>query len=144
MNDLIFLGKRVHEHIVCLRTKYDLNQGAIDAKLAQYSSWASCATYPDGTPPDQEFYDYNPQTTGNTSETGNDYFSNNAITQQTIANYTQALGSWTAPGAGIIGNELNAPLIGKGTDSKPLSLAQAAAQQTYFQYLYGSSVCPTS
>src|SRR5262249_42512428 len=81
-------------HIVCLRTRSDAAAGMPGAKLAIYSSWASCATSPDGTPPDTEFYDYNPQSLGNSRELGNDYFSNNSITQQTLANYSQALGSW--------------------------------------------------
>lgn len=130
-------------HITCLRTKLDLNAGAIGAKLAFYSNWASCTTYPDSTPPDPEFYDYNPQTTDNASEMGNDYFSNNATTQNTIEQHQQALGSWGPPGTGIIGSELNAPLIGKGTDGNPLSQAQATSQQTYFTYV-GSSGCTST
>ena len=51
-------------HIVCLRTKQDVSAGVIGAKLAFYSTWAPCTTYPNSTPPDPEFYDYNPQTTG--------------------------------------------------------------------------------
>ena len=125
-------------HITCLRTKLDLNAGAIGAKWAFYSDWPACSTYPDATSPDPEFYDYNPQTTGNTSETGNDYFVNNATTQQSIEQYQQVLGSWGPPGTGIIGNELSAPLIGTGTDGNPLSQAQAVAQQTYLSYLNGS------
>ena len=33
-------------HIVCLRTKLDLNAGVIGAKLAFYYTWAPCTTYP--------------------------------------------------------------------------------------------------
>jgi len=128
-------------HIVCMRTKLDLNAGAIGAKLAFYSEWAPCTTYPDSTPPDPEFYDYNPATTNNTSELGNDYFSANATTQSTIAEYTQVLGSLIPPGSGLAATELNAPLVGIGNDTKPLSQAQAAAQQTYFNYVSPGS-CP--
>jgi arylsulfatase A-like enzyme len=55
-------------HILCMRTKLNANAGQIGAKLAFYSDWAPCTTYPNSTPPDPEFYDYNPQTTGNTME----------------------------------------------------------------------------
>ena len=47
-------------HIVCMRTKLNVNAGQIGAKLAFYSDWAPCTTYPNSTPPDPEFYDYNP------------------------------------------------------------------------------------
>ena len=63
---------------MCMRTKLNVNAGQIGAKLAFYSEWAPCTTYPNSTPPDPEFYDYNPQTTNNTSEMGNDYYSSNA------------------------------------------------------------------
>jgi hypothetical protein len=125
-----------------MRTKLDLNARAIGAKLAFYSEWAPCTTYPDSTPPDPEFYDYNPQTTNNTSEMGNDYYSNNATTQNTIAQYTQAMGSLAPSSTGLIVSELNRPLIGTGTDGNPLSQAQAAAQQAYFNYVSGSGSCP--
>jgi arylsulfatase A-like enzyme len=121
-------------HIVCMRTKLNLNAGQVGAKLAFYSEWAPCTTYPDSIPPDPEFYDYNPLTTNNTSETGNDYYSANQTTQATIAQYTQAMGSLTPPVTGLIGSELSPPLVGTGTDGNPLSQAQAAAQQTYYSY----------
>ena len=129
-------------HIVCLRTKQDVSAGVIGAKLAFYSTWAPCTTYPNSTPPDPEFYDYNPQTTGNTSETGNDYFSGNNTTQNTIAQYTQALGSLIPPCTGLMASELNAPLIGTGTDGNPLTQAQAAAQEAYFTFVSGAGACP--
>ena len=129
-------------HIVCLRTKNDPSCGTVGAKLAFYSAWNQCATVPNSTPPDPEFYDYNPQTTNNTSELGNDYYSNNATTQATIEQYTQALGSWAPAPAGIIGNELNAPLGGTGTDGNPLTNAQSEAREAYFTYVNGSGVCP--
>jgi arylsulfatase A-like enzyme len=135
-------GTMPKPHITCLRTKLDLNAGAVGAKLAFYTDWAPCTTYPDSTPPDNEFYDYNPQTTNNTAETGNDYYSNNATTQATIAQYQQVLGSWGPPGTGLIASELNRPLIGVGTHGKPLSQTQAAARQAYFTFLYGSTGCP--
>ena len=58
-------------HIVGLRTKLDLSAGQIGGKLAFYWEWGMCSTLPDATPPDPEFYDYDPQTTDNTSELGN-------------------------------------------------------------------------
>jgi arylsulfatase A-like enzyme len=122
-------------HIVCLRTKLDLSHGVLGAKLGVYSNWAPCTTYPNSTPPDMEFYDYNPQTTSNTSELGNDYYSSNPTTQATIAQYQQVLGDWGPSGGGLIGSELNAPLIGIGTDGNPLIQAQASAQQLYFDYV---------
>ncbi|HTT63607.1 MAG TPA: sulfatase-like hydrolase/transferase [Bryobacteraceae bacterium] len=128
-------------HITCLRTKHDPNAGAIGAKLAFYRNWTPCTTYPDASPPQPEFYDYNPQTANNTAETGNDYYSNNATTQNTIEQYQQILGNWGAPGTpgtGIIANELNAPLIGTGTDGNPLTQAQAIAQQNYINYVNGA------
>ena len=131
-------------HIVCMRTKLNVNAGQIGAKLAFYSQWAPCTTYPDATPPDPEFYDYNPQTTNNTMEMGNDYYSSNAITQNTIAQYTQAMGSLGAPSTGLIASELNPRLIGTGTDGNPLSQAQAAAQLAYVNYINsvnGSNSC---
>jgi hypothetical protein len=128
-------------HIVCLRTKLDVSAGVIGAKLAFYSTWAPCTTYPNSTPPDPEFYDYNPQTTNNTSETGNDYYSGNATTQNTITQYTQALGSLIPPNTGLMASELNAPLIGTGTDGNPLSQAQAAAQEAYYTFVSGAGAC---
>jgi len=136
-----------NSHITCLRTKHDPNAGAVGAKLAFYWNWAPCTIYPDASPPEPEFYDYNSQTANNTAETGNDYYSNNATTQTTIGQYQQALGSWGTPGTpgtGIIGNELNAPLIGTGTDGNPLTRAQAAAQQDYLNYVNGAGVCAGS
>jgi len=130
-------------HIVCLRTKANAsNTAQPGAKLAIYSEWASCSTIPDGTPPDYEFYDYNPATTNNTAEMGNDYYPSTTqtptqvqITQTTINQYLNALGSWE-PAMGLIGSELNAPLIGNG-----LSPAQEAAQQSYFNYVFGVNAC---
>jgi arylsulfatase A-like enzyme len=122
-------------HVVCMRTKLNVNAGQIGAKLAFYSQWAPCTTYPNSTPPDPEFYDYNPATTGNTMETGNDYFSSNATTQNTIAQYTQAMGSLVPPSTGLIASELNRPLIGTGNDGNPLSQAQAVAQLAYVNYV---------
>jgi len=59
-------------------------------------------------------------------------------------NYQNILGTWGPPGTGIIGTELNAPLIGQGTDGKPLSQAQAAAQQAYIDCVSGSDACTVS
>lgn len=125
-------------HIVCLRTKLDLTAGQIGGKLAFYWEWSPCTTYPNATPPDPEFYDYNPQTTDNTSEVGNDYFSTDTAVQNKITQYAQSLGSLTPPATGLIGSELNPPLVGTGTDGNPLSQAQAAAQQSYYLYQSGS------
>ena len=128
-------------HIVCMRTKLDPNAGQIGAKLAFYSEWAQCTTYPDSTPPDPEFYDYNPQTTNNTFEMGNDYFSTNPTTQATIAQYTQVLGALGPTSTGLSGSELNAPLVGKGTDGNPLSQAQTNARLAYYNYVSGAGAC---
>ncbi|MGA2134145.1 MAG: sulfatase-like hydrolase/transferase [Bryobacteraceae bacterium] len=131
-------------HITCIRTKFAPSSGAIGAKWAFYSDWAPCTTYPNSTSPDPEFYDYNPQGANNTAEVGNDYYSTNSVTQQSLANHQQVLGSWGSPGTagtGIIGNELNAPLIGTGTDGNPLTVAQATAQQTF--YGYAANACPS-
>ncbi|MGO4881076.1 MAG: sulfatase-like hydrolase/transferase [Bryobacteraceae bacterium] len=136
------IGGVTKSHIVCLRTKLDLNAGQIGAKLAYYSEWAPCTTYPDATTPDPEFYDYNPQTTNNTSETGNDYYSGNATTQNTIAQYAQVMGSPTPPATGLMASELNPPLVGTGTDGNPLSQALAAAQQTYFSFEGATGCAP--
>ena len=134
-------GQGQKNHIVCLRTKQGVNAAAPGAKLAFYSEWAPCTTYPDSTPPDPEFYDYNPATSKNTSETGNDYYSANPVTQQTIAQYTQVMGSLVPPSTGLIASELDPPLIGTGTDGNPLSQAQVAAQQTYLNYGGGAGSC---
>jgi arylsulfatase A-like enzyme len=125
-------------HVVCLRTKLDVSNGVIGAKLAFYSDWGPSTTYPNATPPDLEFYDYNPQTTNNTSETGNDYYSANPTTQNTIAVYTQMMGSLIPPATGLIGRELNPPLVGTGQDGLPLSHAQAVAKEVYFVSVNGS------
>jgi arylsulfatase A-like enzyme len=121
-------------HVVCMRTK-----GPNGAKLAFYWEWSPCTTYPNSTPPDPEFYDYN---SGNTSETGNDYFSTSTAVQKTISQYVKVLGSMAPPATGLIGSELTRPLIGTGTDGKPLSQAQAAAQQAYYAFL-GQTGCDT-
>jgi arylsulfatase A-like enzyme len=114
-------------HIVCLRTS--------EAKLAYYSNWNSCSVVPNSTPPDTEFYDYS----SNSYELGNNYSS--PPNPQTLANHETALGSWGAPGTGIIASELNAPLVGIGNDGNPLSEAQATAQQLYFNYFSGTGSC---
>lgn len=128
-------------HIVCLRTKQDLSNGIIGAKLAFYSAWSKCTTYPNSTPPDPEFYDYNPATTNNSAEMGNDYYSNNAVTQQAIEEYTEALGTLGPVSTGISGSELNRPLVGTGTDGNPLSQAQSNARQAFFSSTQGASMC---
>jgi hypothetical protein len=118
-----------------------VNAGQIGAKLAFYSEWARCTAYPNSTKPDPEFYDYNPETSNNTSELDNDYYSQNQTTQNTIAQYIQALGSWGPPGTGLIGTELNAPLIGKGRNGNALSHVLTEAQQAYFNFAYGKGRC---
>jgi hypothetical protein len=120
-----------------MRTKLDSNQGAIGAKLAYYSAWANCTNYPNSTPPDVEFYDY----TANSAETGNDYYSTNSATQTKLEQHMQVLGASGPPGTGIIGNELNRPLVGTGNDGNPLSQAQATALQNYYNYADGTASC---
>ncbi|HTT65531.1 MAG TPA: sulfatase-like hydrolase/transferase [Bryobacteraceae bacterium] len=130
-------------HIVGLRGKTNANNTAQPgAKLGVYSEWGECTVYPDSTPPDYEFYDYNPATSNNTKELGNDYYSSDPTTQATILAYVNELGSWTPQQTGLIATELNPPLVGLGTDGNPLSQAQAQARQNYFNYTYGSGACP--
>jgi hypothetical protein len=124
-------------HIVCLRTKHDPSAGQIGAKLAFYWEWGQCTTYPNSTTPDPEFYNY----ANNTSEVGNDYYTKNPVTQTTIAQYTQVLGSWGPPATGLIGTELNVPLVGKGTTGILLSQAQITAQQNYYNFAFGKGKC---
>ena len=124
-------------HIVGFRTKHDTNANQVGGKLAFYWEWGSCSTYPDSTPPDPEFYDYST----NTYELGNDYYSPVQSVQNKIKQYTAVMGSWGPPSTGLIGTELNAPLIGTGTDGKPLSQALATAQLDYLNYIYGVGAC---
>ena len=125
-------------HIVCLRTKVDANASAPGAKLAFYSDWNSCTTYPNANAPDCEFYDY----TNNTSEMGNDYYSSNSSTQNRIAQYRQVMGIFGPQSTGLMATELNRPLVGTGLDGAPLSQSQAAAKQAYYTYT-GSNSCGT-
>ncbi|MGO4884655.1 MAG: sulfatase-like hydrolase/transferase [Bryobacteraceae bacterium] len=129
-------------HVAGLRTKAEVkNKTQPGAKLGIYSAWGECSVIPDSTPPDYEFYDYNPATGGNTKELGNDYYSTNQTTQTTITNYLAALGSWGPPQTGLIASELNAPLVGTGTDGKPLTHAQNSARQNYYNYMFGKGKC---
>jgi len=144
-----------NRHVVCLRTKSN-STASPGGKLVVYSHWAPNTTCWDTvTPQEFEFYDYNPATTNNRSELGNDYMAlksataptppigppnaANPTTQSTILSYLAALGSWgPAPwgfnGSGLIASELDRPLAGTGNDGNPLSAAQAAAQQAFVQY----------
>jgi hypothetical protein len=56
---------------------------------------------PDTTPPDGEFYDYNPATTNNTAETGKDCFNASSALQAKVRQYTQVMGSWEALSTGL-------------------------------------------
>lgn len=140
-----------NRHMVCLRTKYNPSSPSPGGKLAVYSYWAPNNTCWDGvTKQEYEFYDYNPATTNNQKEMGNDYTSSpsptyappnqsNPTTLATIQSYVAALGNWGPPpcgfnGTGLIASELDAPLTGNGTDGNPLTAAQAAAQQLYYKY----------
>jgi hypothetical protein len=128
-------------HIVCLRTKADpSNPLQPGAKLGVYSAWAPCTTIPDGTPPDYEFYDYNPATTNNRREMGNDFFSSNPVTQASVSQHLNTLGTWS-PSSGLIASELNPPLTGTGTDGMPLAQAQTTARQNYFNAVFGAGFC---
>jgi hypothetical protein len=130
-------------HILCLRTKLNVNAGQLGAKLAFYYEWAPCTTYPDSTTPNAEFYDYDPNTTNNTSEMGNDYYSTSRAVQKKIANYIQAMGTLGPVSTGLIAGEMGAPLVGTGMDGNPLTQALASAQQAYFTFASGAGVCPT-
>jgi arylsulfatase A-like enzyme len=121
-------------HVVCLRTKTDpTNTTQPGAKLGVYSAWADCTVVPDSTPPDMEFYDYNPATHNNTSELGNNY--NTQDQDPFVAQYLAALGTWGPPATGLIGSELYKPLVGKGNGGVPLAQAQAKAQEAYYNYV---------
>ena len=124
-------------HIVCLRTKHDHSAGQIGAKLAFYWEWGACTTYPNSTPPDPEFYNY----ANNTREVGNDYYTKNPTTKNIIAEYTTVLGTWGPPATGLIGTELNLPLLGNGTTGIPLSQVLITAQQNYFNFAFGKGKC---
>src|SRR6185295_19285683 len=90
-------------HIVCLRTKVDpSNVDQPGAKLAVYSQWATGTTMPGDTTPEYEFYDYNSATSNNRGERGNDYYSSNTVTQNTIAQYLSVLGGWSGSDTGLI------------------------------------------
>jgi len=105
-----------NRHIVCLRTKSG-------GKLGVYSHWGPSTTCWEGvTQQEYEFYDYS-TTTG---ETGNNY-----PASALWSKYLAALGNWGAPpwganSSGLIGSELDVPLVGAG-----LSQAQATAQQAF-------------
>jgi len=126
-------------HLVCLRTKLDPANGYYGGKLVYYWAWDECTTYPNSIPPDAEFYDYDPSTTNNTSEMGNDYY--DPVCQTKLAQYTQAMGTLGPVPTGLIACELNRPLVGTGTDGNPLTAAQATAQQTFYNYAYGIGAC---
>jgi len=125
-------------HLVALRTKYNPgNKSRPGAKLGVYSAWSNGTVLPGSTTPDFEFYDYNPATSHNTAEMGNDFYSTDATTLATLKQYLQALGAWIPFPIGLIGMELNRQLCGLGTDGTPLTLVQAAAQANYITYLWG-------
>ncbi|MFN7992053.1 MAG: sulfatase-like hydrolase/transferase [Bryobacteraceae bacterium] len=129
-------------HIVCLRTKANPNNTAQPgAKYAIYSAWDNCTTIPNSTPSDYEFYDYNPATSNNRGEMGNDYFSANSTTTATIAQYQTELGTWGPPATGLIATELARPLVGTGTDGNPLVQTQTTARQNYFNAVSGTGTC---
>jgi hypothetical protein len=129
----------VNAHVVCLRTKNTAAQPG--AKYVVYSGWDACTVVPNVTAgQDFEFYDYNPATTNNAYEMGNDYYSTNSATQNTLAAYVAALGVWGPPSTGLISTELDRPLVGVGNDGVPLSQTQTIAQQNYFSYL--GNTCP--
>ena len=128
-----------NSHIVCMRGKLDLNEGAVGGKLAFYSQWSPCTTYPGPGAVEWDFYDYS----NNASELGNDYSSNDPATQAKIQQYTQALGTLEPQCTGLVSSELAASLVGIGTDSNPLSQAQASARQAYFNYVNGTNTCPS-
>jgi len=125
-------------HLVALRTKYSpYSVHYPGGKLGLYSAWAKGTLVPGGSLPDPEFYDYNPATSNNTAEMGNDYYSNDPKTKNAISKYLAALGGWTPFPTGLIGEELYRPLFGTGTDGNPLWQAQATAQLNYIRYLWG-------
>ena len=131
-------------HVLGIRTKNDPANGVAGAKLVYYSEWPNCSYAPDpASTPDMEFYDYNPQAANNTSEMNNDYYSNNALTQQSLQQLTQALGNIGATPTGIAANELMAPLVGKASDGTLLSQSRKASLQSYENFTSDAGTCPT-
>ena len=82
-----------------------------------------------------EYYSYDPASTNNWLEMGNDYTA--ASEQNRIDDYLQATGLLGSQTSGLV-SDLTAPLIGTGTDGTPLSSAQTIALQNYLIYTYSS------
>lgn len=121
-------------HVVCMRSKSEPGNPFTGAKYAVYSQWAQGTTIPDlSTLPDQEFYDYTNK--GNLGELGNDYLNPGPQTSALIEKFRLALGSYGPSATGIIRTELRRPLVGIGTDGRPLRVAQGGAIQAYLDYI---------
>ena len=141
----------VNSHVACIRTKTTsgVNNGFNGFKYAVYSSWSSCTTVPNSTTPNYEYYDYQ-DGFYNRQELGNNYYNNtNQNSLQTLSDLETQFGSWNSSspytgGTGIIGNELNAPLTGLGTDqsTKLNCVLLEDAQPAYFTYLGQSCTAP--
>jgi arylsulfatase A-like enzyme len=127
----------INNHIRAFRTKTKSSNPTFPgAKLATYSQWGECAVSPiPGAVQQTEYYSYDPATTNNWLEMGNDYTA--ASEQNRIDDYLQATGLLGSQTSGLV-TDLTAPLIGTGTDGTPLSSAQAIALQNYLNYTYGS------
>jgi arylsulfatase A-like enzyme len=141
----------VNNHIVCIRTK-TTNGGNSGFKYAVYSNWASCTTTPSSNPQDFEYYDYQ-DSMANRGEVGNNYSLNSPLqppgpnndtnSKATLKSIQGALGTWGSPdgGTGVIGTELNATLVGTGTDGTSLRcVLLETARPAYFSYL-GQTTC---
>lgn len=124
---------RPQSHIVCLRTKTDLNpsspgynNGQNGAKLALYYDWADCTWYPvAGQQPFVEYYDYS--NLANRQELGNDATSTNTNAQALRDAMRAALGDYSP--SGLIGSELLATL------PAALQAAQLQARALYLSYI---------
>jgi hypothetical protein len=128
---------RGKNHLVCMRTKSESSNPNTGAKYGLYSHWAPGSTTPDwSVSPNYEFYDYINKR--NRRELGNDYLSPGSPTSALISKFRQALGNFGPPASGLLGTELNPPLIGTGSDGKPLSVAQQAARQAYLDFINSS------
>jgi arylsulfatase A-like enzyme len=131
----------VNNHIRAFRTKTNSGNPAYPgAKLVTYSQWGECSVSPiPGGVQQVEYYSYDPVTTNNWLELGNDY---SVPSEQTrIDEYQQATGLLGSQTSGLV-CELTAPLVGVGTDGNLLSSAQAIALQNYLNYTYGTCSAP--
>lgn len=134
------ISPTLQSHIVCLRTKTDLNPnspnyngGYNGAKFALYYYWANCAWYPaNGQTPFVEYYDYG-RTLRNRKELGNNDYNNTDSDSLALRDAMQAALGAFSPLSGLIGTELLASL------PSSLQQAQLQARQAYLTYVSGGT-----